>query len=467
SAQRPSEVRSERRVSQLDSGPDETPLADLIARYVRRHGPLSVHRFMDLALNHPRHGYYRSSQPIGAQGDFVTAPEISQMFGELLGIWVVAQWQSMGAPEAVRLVELGPGRGTLMADALRVIQRQPQLVAALNAVGTGSTPASARSGVQLIEANSTLRATQRAALQGMSEQNDGAFPVSWPSWGEATGQRGEMATIVIANELLDVVPIHQVVARQGTWTTRAVGLGAPDGLAFVDGVDAGPALPTPAEIGVQDGEVAEFRDWANEPIFSGITGLLRGPAPAIGLFIDYGSFLAEMSAGASLLSASASERALEPGPRHGAMRTGPSAIGTRDPGALRADNTLRLVRADTLQAMRHHAPCGPLAAPGRSDLTAQVDFNGFAQAACAAGCLATPAMTQAEFLARLGLVERLQALSSGARPEQRQRLEGGAARLLAPQGMGGRFWAMAVAGPGSERLTPPFPFAQWLAEPLR
>ena len=93
-------------------------LGQLIARRIALTGPISVADFMAEALGHPRLGYYRRAAPLGAAGDFVTAPEISQMFGELLGAWLAQRWQAMGSPGAVRLVELGPGRGSLLADAL-------------------------------------------------------------------------------------------------------------------------------------------------------------------------------------------------------------------------------------------------------------------------------------------------------------------------------------------------------------
>ena len=90
---------------------------------IRSTGPMSVATYMGLCLTHPRHGYYKGADPLGAKGDFITAPEISQMFGELIGFFFVNLWQQMGQPKAFTLLELGPGRGTLMADMLRVACR--------------------------------------------------------------------------------------------------------------------------------------------------------------------------------------------------------------------------------------------------------------------------------------------------------------------------------------------------------
>ena len=119
---------------------DTGPLTDLIRRQIQATGPLSVPEFMTLALQHPEHGYYRRQQAVGAAGDFVTAPEISQVFGELLGLWLVQRWIDLGQPGRVSLVELGPGRGTLMADALRASSAMPGFLPAVDLVLVETNP---------------------------------------------------------------------------------------------------------------------------------------------------------------------------------------------------------------------------------------------------------------------------------------------------------------------------------------
>ena len=121
-------------------------VAEHLRRLIRAEGPLPVADVMAAALLHPEHGYYATRDPFGAAGDFVTAPDISQMFGELVGLWAAVVWQSMGAPDPVALVELGPGRGTLMADALRAAAGVPGFRSALR--------------VHLVEASPTLRRVQ-------------------------------------------------------------------------------------------------------------------------------------------------------------------------------------------------------------------------------------------------------------------------------------------------------------------
>src|ERR1700710_459452 len=94
-------------------------LLPLIREIIAAEGPISVARYMALALGHPTNGYYMTRDPLGMPGDFTTAPEISQMFGELIGVWAASVWRKMGGPETVRLIELGPGRGSMMLDVLR------------------------------------------------------------------------------------------------------------------------------------------------------------------------------------------------------------------------------------------------------------------------------------------------------------------------------------------------------------
>ena len=114
---------------------------------------MPVSRYMELCLTHPQYGYYRDHDPLGREGDFITAPEVSQMFGELLGLWAAASWRTMGMPNNIRLVELGPGRGTMMADMLRAIRIVPTFYQALT--------------VDLVEINQTLREKQQRSLAGI------------------------------------------------------------------------------------------------------------------------------------------------------------------------------------------------------------------------------------------------------------------------------------------------------------
>jgi SAM-dependent MidA family methyltransferase len=215
-----------------------SPLEAEIRARIAAHGPIPVADYMALCLAHPQHGYYMTRDPFGARGDFITAPEISQMFGELVGAWAAAVWRQMGAPKGVRLVELGPGRGTLMSDALRATKVMPGFLEAAS--------------VHLVEISPSLQAKQQQTLR------DAAAPLSWH--GSVDGVPGGPA-IVIANEFFDALPVHQAVKTARGWCERRVGIDH-DKLVFmlgkpVAGLDA--RLPVSAR-NAPDGAIFEWRD---------------------------------------------------------------------------------------------------------------------------------------------------------------------------------------------------------------
>jgi len=173
-------------------------------------GPISVADYMHRCLNDPREGYYATRPALGEQGDFITAPLVSQMFGELLGLWAVETWTRLGRPSPFRLVEMGPGDGTLMSDLLRAVRLAPDFVAAAD--------------LWLVETSAPLKQAQAGRLEGATLT---------PRW--ATGLTEVPAgapVILIANELLDCLPARQFVRVGEDWVERLVGLGEDGGLAF-------------------------------------------------------------------------------------------------------------------------------------------------------------------------------------------------------------------------------------------
>jgi len=178
-----------------------TALAAVLRRRIAATGPLTVAEYMAEALGHPRFGYYVTRDPFGAAGDFVTAPEISQMFGELLGLWCVDAWQRLGAPSPVALVEPGPGRGTLLADALRAARVVPAFLAAVR--------------VHLVESSPVLRRAQAAALAPAGL----AVP---PAWHGGLAEVPEGPLLAVANEFFDALPVRQFVRTDTGWAERMV-----------------------------------------------------------------------------------------------------------------------------------------------------------------------------------------------------------------------------------------------------
>jgi SAM-dependent MidA family methyltransferase len=326
---------------------------------IRATGPLTVADYMADALLHPRFGYYATRDPLGT--DFTTAPEISQMFGELVGLALAQAWLDQGAPTPIAVAELGPGRGTLMADALRATRGVPGFHAALS--------------VHLVEASPVLRAVQARTLEGWS-----------PVWHDRVEDLPAGATLLIANEFLDALPIRQHVRDGALWRERLVTL-EEDALAFA----LGPAVPVP-ELD-HHGALPEGTLVERCPALPGIVAsvaerVARGGAA---LFLDYGHWRS---------------------------------------------------RGDTLQALRAGRPVDPLDAPGTADLTAHVDFEAVARAAPRPSAM----VPQGVFLERLGITARARTLARGPAAES---VAAAHRRLTHPEEMGDLFKVMALAPPGA------------------
>ncbi|MCB2128560.1 MAG: SAM-dependent methyltransferase [Rhodobacteraceae bacterium] len=203
-----------------------TPLGKILSRRIAAEGPMSLADYMAECLMHPEHGYYATRDPFGASGDFTTAPEISQMYGEMLGLALAQGWLDQGSPAPFALTELGPGRGTLMADILRAIRTVPGMADAAQ--------------IHLVETSRTLRAHQARALQGHR-----------PTWHDSVATLPEMPHFLVANEFFDALPIRQFERRGQGWAERHVGL-AKGSLT----IGIGPV----AAYGALDSRIADTRD---------------------------------------------------------------------------------------------------------------------------------------------------------------------------------------------------------------
>ncbi|KGE01080.1 class I SAM-dependent methyltransferase [Rhizobium sp. YS-1r] len=242
-----------------------TPLTDKIKNLIRASGPISVTDYFALCLADPEYGYYRSREPFGRHGDFITAPEISQLFGEMIGIFVVHAWQRHGSPAAVRLVEVGPGRGTMMADMLRVIKRiAPLLFEGLN--------------VHLVETSERLRGVQRVTLEAYSTK---------VTWHDSFEDVPEGFTLIAANELFDAIPIRQFVKTPTGFRERLVGLNADGELTFAAGVATlDPDLLPSSTASAPDGTVFELAP-ARQAVMQTLCARLK-TFGGTALIIDYG-----------------------------------------------------------------------------------------------------------------------------------------------------------------------------------
>ena len=315
-----------------------TPLERALRDRIQAEGPITVEAYMEACNSY----YYATRDPLGARGDFTTAPEISQMFGEMVGAALVDCWKRAGAPGDAIYAELGPGRGTLAVDALRVMR----------SAGFGGQ-------VHLVETSAVLRQAQQAVMPDAH-------------WHESLEALPGKPLLLAANEFLDALPVRQHV---GGMERRVIGVGG--GLAFD-----------------RDGEIVETSP-ARDEVATAIARCVAAKG-GVALIIDYGH-------------------------EH-------SAAG------------------DTLQAVRGHGFAPVLDSPGEQDLTAHVDFEAVGRAARDAGASVTPVVRQSDWLKRLGIGARAEALTS-ANPERADEVATALQRLTAPDQMGDLFKVMAIHSP--------------------
>jgi NADH dehydrogenase [ubiquinone] 1 alpha subcomplex assembly factor 7 len=315
-----------------------TPLERTLRERIAAEGPITVEAFMEACNSF----YYATRDPLGAQGDFTTAPEVSQMFGEMIGAALADCWKRAGSPADAIYAELGPGRGTLAADALRLMR----------AAGFAGA-------VHFVETSPILREMQKQAVPDAV-------------WHDSIHELPAAPLLLVANEFLDALPIRQHVGGVERRVLVAAG-----GLAFD-----------------RDGEIVETSRARDDAIRSVATCLaFKG---GVALIIDYGH-----------------------------ARSAPG---------------------DSLQAMRAHRYAPILAQPGEQDLTAHVDFEAVAKAATEAGAAVTPLVTQGEWLVRLGIEARAQALSR-ANPERARDIQGALDRLTSRDQMGELFKVLGLHSP--------------------
>ena len=315
-----------------------TPLERALRERIKAEGPITVEAYMEACNAY----YYGTRDPLGEAGDFTTAPEVSQMFGEMIGAVLADAWKRAGSPPDAIYAELGPGRGTLAADALRMMR---------SAGFSGE--------VHLVETSPVLREKQQALVPDAR-------------WHDTIEDLPAQPLLLVANEFLDALPIRQHIGGIERRVLIAAG-----GLAFD-----------------RDGEITESSP-AREDVVSAIATCLAARGGAA-IFIDYG---------------------------HERTNTG-----------------------DTLQAMRAHRFSPVLADPGEQDLTSHVDFETVAMAARQAGAAATRLVPQGEWLIRLGIEARAQALSR-ANAEHVADVQSALERLTGRDGMGQLFKVIAIHSP--------------------
>lgn len=358
---------------------DASPLHHEIAKLIKTAGPMPVWRYMQLCLTHPRYGYYIAHDPLGRQGDFITAPEVSQMFGELLGLWAASVWREMGSPAALQLIELGPGRGTMMADALRALRVLPPLYQALS--------------IHLVEINPVLRDKQQEALIGIRNVH----------WHKSLDEVPRGPSIILANEYIDVLPIHQMVKRDDGWHERTVEIDGDGKLSYGVAAEPTPRFEVLLPSLVRAAPVGAIFEWRPDTEIMSLATRLREDGGAA-LLIDYGH--------------------------------------------IRSD------AGDTFQAIANHSFADPLQNAGEADVTAHVDFQALARAAQDVGACVHGPVTQGEFLQRLGIEARAHSLMAKATEPVAEGIVTAKTRLIGGGrgGMGAMFKVLAISDPSLATL---------------
>ncbi|KAL7094766.1 hypothetical protein ACP275_11G124900 [Erythranthe tilingii] len=386
-----------------------------------RGGPITVAEYMEEVLTNPKDGFYMNRDVFGARGDFITSPEVSQMFGEMVGVWAMCLWEQMGQPKRVNLVELGPGRGTLLADLLRGASKIKNFTEALE--------------IHMVEVSPALQKLQYQNLKCVTEDGgDGnaekrcistlaGTPVSWHATLEQvpTG----LPTIIIAHEFYDALPVHQFQKASRGWTEKMVDLNENSSFRFVLSPQ-----PTPASL-----YLMKRCKWAETEEIAKVSHIEVCPKA-----IDLTEEIA-------------------------------NRIGIDGGGALVIDYGLNGIVSDSLQAIRKHKFVDILDNPGSADLSAYVDFAAIKHSAeeVSEDVSVHGPMTQSQFLGSLGINFRVEALLEKCNEEQAESLRTGYWRLVgdgeapfwegpdeqAPVGMGTRYLAMSIV---NKKQGVPVPF---------
>mmetsp|Transcript_8648 Transcript_8648/g.12918 ORF Transcript_8648/g.12918 Transcript_8648/m.12918 type:complete len:489 (-) Transcript_8648:63-1529(-) len=370
-----------------------TPLVKHLRSIIQIRGPISVHDYMSQALHHHEYGYYQhKSEKIGEKGDFITSPEISQLFGELIGIWCIATWEEMGRPSAINLVELGPGTGTLMHDILKTIEKFPRFKSALT--------------VQMVELSETMRGLQKKSLgciattgENQSSEDGRVDPVFSGRtecgvsihWHNYLHHVPPGPAMYVGQEILDAFPVYQFARVSEKWKEILVDVDFSEDskyhFRFVRS-----SAPSPACKVFFD---PSLKHVANKPLShiphtNENTSALTAPETEHALYSENSDFLEICPLAFSTVEEISRNVLAHKG------------------AALLIDYGENFPQGDTLRGFKKHVATHVLSEPGMVDISADVNFKACAQVAKEQGAAVWGPVTQGEFLGRMGILQRVE-----------------------------------------------------------
>jgi len=415
-----------------------SPLGKDLLTLIKLRGPITLHDYMAQAANHALHGYYQhsSGEKIGAAGDFVTAPEISQLFGEMIGIWCLSTWHSLGEPVEINLVELGPGKGTLMKDILRVASRFPKFKTAVN--------------VHLVELSETMRALQREALscavdvsptEGGKAQaatmNAQGVRVSWHHMLQQVPEKAGVPSLVIGQEFLDAFPVHQFVYTKAGWREKLVDIDSTDESPFFFRL----VLSSSATPAVQ----ALMLKGPSENTATPLSMALAARAVARQGIDLRGQIPDQLQEGDGIEISPLALATCEDIAKRLVKNRG---------AALLIDYGENFTQSDSLRAFKKHKQVNLLSEPGVVDITADVDFAACGKSAQRYGATVNAVIGQGEFLQRMGIIERVEKLieAETTTDSQASQIVASLRSLIDEKEMGKRFKVLVLSSEVSSAL---------------
>ncbi|MEM6811733.1 MAG: SAM-dependent methyltransferase [Pseudomonadota bacterium] len=343
---------------------EPTPLEIIIKDKIRTDGPITIAEYMSLCLGHEKYGYYQSQNIIGQSGDFTTAPEISQLFGEILAAWVIDVWSKMGQPSKVHLVECGPGRGTLMDDILRIAQKYSQFYDAVH--------------ITMLETSSLLIDKQKKKLQERIVQAKIQDKVTWVHNVSMISHTEPL--IILGNEFLDALPIHQYRFTDTGWKEKYIDLNKNDAFHYIEKSVKNEDLKLFPRSLLKP-QLEDHLEVSHEAVnfMESLAKLMRNKQ-SIALFIDYGYVLPAYEA--------------------------------------------------TLQAVKTHRQADIFDTPGFCDLTAYVNFFHLSEIILNNNLMLFGPVSQSHFLTQLGIELRADQLIQNASTQEADEIKTALRRLI-------------------------------------